>query len=89
MLLKYFVTPIIFRKKIGSVLSSQWLCLFYQVKELISCKKNLLLKLLPSNVFQAIFSRICKRFRTTAEKLAMENYVLAFHRANKDHTDIL
>ena len=89
MLLKYFVTPIIFRKKIGSVLSSQWLRLFYQVKELISCKKNLLLKLLPSNVFQAIFSRICKRFRTTAEKLAMENYVLAFHRANKDHTDIL
>ena len=42
MLLKYFVPLTIFRKNFGSVLrcSSQWqcLCIFYQVKELISCK---------------------------------------------------
>ena len=33
-------------------------------------------------------AEVLKCFRTS-ENLAMENYVLAYHTANKDHTDIL
>ena len=43
-----------------------------------------LLKCIP------IFSqKICRSFRTTAKKLALENYVLAYHTADKDHAKIL
>ena len=43
-----------------------------------------LLKYIP------IFSqKICRSFRTTAKKLALENYVLAYHTADKDHAKIL
>ena len=38
---------------------------------------------------QQFFLEIFRRFRRTSEKLAMENYVLAYHTANKDHNDIL
>ena len=46
--------------------------------------KTVVLKCISSNYFL----EICRRFRTTSEKLAMENYVLAYHTANKDHNDI-
>ena len=35
------------------------------------------------------FLEICGSFRTTAEKFALENYVLAYHTADKDHAKIL
>ena len=95
MLLKHFVSLTIFRKKSGSVLRCrfQWLCLciFYQVKELITCKysierlwetskKTFLLKLRSSNVlFSAFFLEICRSFRRTSEKLALENFIIAYH----------
>ena len=37
---------------------------------------------------QQFFLEIFRRFRRTSEKLAMENYVLAYHTANKDNNDI-
>ena len=42
------------------------------------------LKCIHSN----FFLEICRRFRTTSEKIALENYVLAYI-ADKDHADIL
>ena len=39
--------------------------------------------------FQQVFLEICRSFRTTSEKLALENYVLAYQTADKDHVDIL
>ena len=93
-----------FQEKIGSVLrcSSQWLCLciFYQVKELISCKcstrtlgniqrnfstKAALLKCIPSG----FFLEICTSFWTTCKKHPPENYILAYQSADKDHAEIL
>ena len=83
--------------------SSQWLrlCIFYQVKEVISCKCSIqglwesskehfsteatVLKCIPSNSFL----EICRSFRTTSEKLAQENYVLAYHTADKDQAKIV
>ena len=32
---------------------------------------------------------ICRRFRTTSEKLALENHILAYHTADKYHANIL
>ena len=101
---KIFCISYYFQEKIGSVLrcSSHWLCLctFYQVKELISCKysyiktlRNIqgnfsteaaLLKCIPSN----FFLEICTRFRTTCKKYPLENYILAYHRADRDHAEI-
>ena len=43
------------------------------------------LKCIPSN----FFPETRRIFRTTSEKLALENYVLAFHRADKDCADLL
>ena len=43
------------------------------------------LKCIPSN----FFPETRRIFRTTSEKLALENYVLAFHRADKDCAEIL
>ena len=76
----------IFSKKFGSVLrcSSQWLCFKganqLQVFYIRLCEtskdnfstKAVVLKCIPSN----FFLEICRIFRTTSEKLALENYVL-------------
>ena len=43
------------------------------------------LKCIPSN----IFLKIRRSFRTTSQKLVLENYVLAYHTADKDHAEIL
>ena len=43
------------------------------------------LKCAPTNIFLAI----CRSFKTTSKKLVLENYVLAYHAADKDHTEIL
>ena len=43
-----------------------------------------LLKCIPSN----FFLEICTSFRTTCKKQHLENYILAYHRANKDHAKI-
>ena len=37
----------------------------------------------------SFFLEICGRFRAVSEKIALENYVLAYHTANKDHAEIL
>ena len=45
-----------------------------------------------SAVFKCIpnfFLEICRSFRTTAKKLALKNYVLAYHTADKNHAKIL
>ena len=43
------------------------------------------LKCIPSN-----FSlEICRSFRTTSQKFALESFVLAYHTVDKDHTKIL
>ena len=47
--------------------------------------KAAVLKCIPSNFFQEIW----RSFRTTSEKLALENRVLAYHTVDKDHADIL
>ena len=87
MLLKY-LSLIISREKCGSVLRccSQCLRLFYQVKELISCRYSIqgLWETSKENLLE-----IYRSFRATSEKLALENYVLAYHTADKDHADIL
>ena len=43
------------------------------------------LKCIPRNIFM----ETCRSFRTTSEKLALENYVLAYHAADKNHAEIL
>ena len=43
-----------------------------------------LLKCIPRN----FFLEICTSFRTKCKKHPMENYILAYHRANKDHAEI-
>ena len=107
MLLKYFVSLTIFRKKLGSVLrcSSQWLCLYIlsskeanqlqvlYTRTLVNIQGNFsteaaVPKCIPS-IFIFFFLEICRRFRTVSEKLALENYVLAYHTVNKDHAEIL
>ena len=35
------------------------------------------------------FLEICRRFRTTSQKTALENYVLAYHTADKDNVKVL
>ena len=53
-----------------------------------SCMESLsfaVLKCIPSSCFL----EICRRFRTTSEKLVLENYVLPYHTADEDHTKIL
>ena len=47
--------------------------------------KAAVLKCIPSNFFLEIW----RSFRTTSEKLALENRVLAYHTVYKDHADIL
>ena len=42
------------------------------------------LKCIPSN----FFLETCTSFRTTCKKHPMENYILAYHRADKDHAAI-
>ena len=42
------------------------------------------LKCIPGN----FFLEICRSFKTTSEKLALENYVLAYHTANMDYAEI-
>ena len=78
------------------------LCLriFYQVKEVISCKYSIEGLWETSNetfsmesfsteakVFNCIpgnfLLKICSSFRTTSKKLVLENYVVAYHAANK------
>ena len=74
--------------------------ILYQLKELISCKystrtlenvqgnfstKDAVLECIPSNFFLEIY----RNSSTTAKKLSLENYVLAYHTANKDHAKIL
>ena len=46
--------------------------------------KAALLKCIPSN----FFLEICTSFRITCKKHPLENYILAYHRANKDHAKI-
>ena len=52
-------------------------------------KETFLLKSRSSNVFPAIFFlEICWSLRTKisrSERLVLENYVLAYHTADKDH----
>ena len=43
-----------------------------------------LLKCISSN----FFLEICTSFRTTCQKHPLENYILANHRADKDHAEI-
>ena len=43
------------------------------------------LKCIPRNIFM----ETCRSFRTTSENLALENYVLAYHAADKNHAEIL
>ena len=43
-----------------------------------------LLTCIPSD----FFLEICTGFRTTCKKHPLENYILAYHRANKDHAVI-
>ena len=57
------------------------------IRTLGNIQGNLLLKVWSSKVFPAIF--FCRSFRTTAEKLALESYVLAYHTADNDHAKIL
>ena len=47
--------------------------------------KAAVLKRIPSN----FFLDICRSFKTTSEKLALENNVLAYHTVDKVHADIL
>ena len=47
--------------------------------------KAAVLKCIPSN----FFLDICRSFKTTSEKLALENNVLAYHTVDKVHADIL
>ena len=44
-----------------------------------------MLKCIPSN----FFLEICRCFRTTSKKLALESYVLEYHLADKNHAEIL
>ena len=43
------------------------------------------LKCIPSNFFM----EICRGFRAISRKLVLENYVLAYHTADKDQAEIL
>ena len=43
-----------------------------------------LLKCIPSN----FFLEICTSFRITCKKHPLENYIVAYHRADKDHAEI-
>ena len=43
-----------------------------------------LLKCIPRN----FFLEICTSFRITCKKHPLENYILAYHRADKDHAEI-
>ena len=43
------------------------------------------LSCIPGTFFLEMFS---ESFRATSEKLVLENYVLAYHTSNKDHTKI-
>ena len=43
-----------------------------------------LLKCIPSN----FLLEICTSSRTTCKKHPLENYILAYHRADKDHAEI-
>ena len=44
-------------------------------------------------VLKCVLSNFCleirKSFRTTSQKFVLENYVLAYHTADKDHAEIL
>ena len=60
------------------------------IRTLGNIQGNFLLKVRFSNVFSAIFfPEICRSFMTTAKRLALENYVLAYHTADNDHAKIL
>ena len=45
----------------------------------------------PQMYYQLItkFLEICRRFRTRSQKTALENYVLAYHTADKDNVKVL
>ena len=43
------------------------------------------LRCIPSN----FFLEACRNFRTTSEKLTLENYVLGYHTADEDLAEIL
>ena len=48
------------------------------------------MKLVSLNVSpKIIFLEICRSYRTTYKELVLENYVLEYHTADKDHTKIL
>ena len=100
MFLKYFISLTIFRKTFGSVLryASQWLCLYILSSKganqllvlFINTFGNLPLKLKFSNVSPKILLlKRCRSFRTKSEELVLENYVLAYHTADKDHAKFL
>ena len=36
-----------------------------------------------------IFVEICRSFRITSKELFLENYILEYHTADKDHAEIL
>ena len=90
MLLKYFVTLIIFRRKIGSALRCNQLSLAVFVFILSSKGANQLQgefsieAAVLKGISRNFILEICRRFRTTSEKLAMEKYVLAYHAATKN-----
>ena len=46
--------------------------------------KAVVLKCIPGD----FFLEICRSFRTTSEKLALENYVLTYHTADMDYAEI-
>ena len=82
MLLKYFVSLTIFRKKSGSVLrcSFQWICLCIKYKYFGNYpRKRFCWSCGPQMYSQHFFLEICRSFRATSEKLALENFFLAYH----------
>ena len=51
---------------------------------------NKLLKLGSSNVSpKIIFLKSCRSFRIKSKELLLENYVLEYHTADKDHAEVL
>ena len=47
--------------------------------------EGVVLKCIPHNFFLEIY----RDFRAAVKKLALKNYVLAYHTANKNHAEIL
>ena len=97
MLLKYFVSLTIFRKKSGSVLrcsfsdfvcvlnskGANWLQVLY-IKTLGNIQWSFSAEAANLEYISSIFFlEICRRFRKTSQKLALENFVLAYHATDR------